>query len=402
MIQIAHLNNLILYTVSVYSFCGSLYTAQDALSFAHVINTLYSCLKVLWTSNPVAKLKYLSYLLDCAIIAMHIEQWFFWIHHSMALFIAWALYNAQLPIDTTIMYMFIIELSNVFLVPFSQTKSNKTVNTVISTALAWTYIPLRSLFLPYQTYNIIQEIMRYSTTGYVYTLVPIFLALQVLSWVFSWKIFCIVRKKIKNNTALTKLFLTSNCQMWPVVTYIGKVYVTTYMMMWILPSTIETAIFVCCDVLHILVSWLYNLYGTELLERLDIIGIHTKIVVNGVIAYSAAGRFWNVCNISNIALLGYIVYGMIKKDIHQQLDEHKWMYISGYTINFVLSSGAGIFMVDKSYLVKSIIAYMCAGFVWGVGIPERWLTGTVWTSPGWMHLLVIAGDWWWLLGSISR
>jgi hypothetical protein len=390
MINLRHFNNLIVFLTSVWSLSGSLQVAQDALSFVHVANTVYSSANVL-LSNGFERIRYLNYgksvsvsfyVLDSLIIVKHIDQWFFWIHHAMALWIAWALHNGAIPVDATISYMFVIELSNIFLTPFALTKKWKRVNAVASIFLAWSYIPLRSLVLPYQTWQLVKATLQVSTAGYKMSLIPIYLALQVLSWLFSWKVYGITRKRLRDAPDLRAVS-------WAIGTYVMKAYLTLYMAMW----GDVGRVFLGADVFSLMISWMFNISNSELLEKLDVVGIYTKIVANGAMAY---GSWTHPGNIANIGLLGWNVYALFAKK-YKALDEHKWSYTWTYCPHFLLSAYAGL-RLNWRYTLASMAAYICGALTWSWWIPERWLPGTSMPSPGWMHLFVMLGDWWWVRG----
>lgn len=406
MIQLNHFLQWSSLACGINGFTGSWLKTQYIVSFLHTLMIAYSGF-----ASPEYYLTYLSasvnyFIIDSLFILGDIQhQWYYWFHHGIAIFVGMC-GDAGYISPILIPYMHIIELSNVFLSAWDYTKRNRELigwHQMLTPMFAWTYIPLRSLVLPYFTYQMIAEAVRMAPWTIALPLVVAYVAIQAMSWWFSKKLYGIARYKLSGRSGnaiqsrVAQLFAQPDDRWWPVVSYIGKLYLDLWLVLAVLPhhpSSHWMKLVLWMDLVHIGISWTFNVYNFEpWIERWDALSIHTKIVVNGFYAFGMGGRPHHALNMFNIGLLGRAIdFLWSPRTQHIPISESKLTYSMSYGIHFLISSYAVMLYTPAPYGAISVASYAVGALLWIARIPERWWPHTVWSSLGWLHVCVIVGD----------
>lgn len=331
-------------------------------------------------------------------------------HHIVSILLGIAVDNNLFDINIVCDYVFFIELSNYFLSIWDLSKNNKNsmrhIYELTTPFFALTYIPLRTVFLSYTTYK-----MMLSTKDLHIFIWPLLLFILGISYWFSYKVWNIFKRKIlqyeEDND--TKLYinniiyksLKNKSILWPIGSYIIKLYINLYYLIFIIPYTHQHTYammyFMYVDVLHIIISIWYNiLEWVNWIECVDFMSINFKIFANGFIIYTInyninSNTTWDTfIYLHLIYLMSLGIYLCIHKKIPGDGLLNRYIGSVIYVISFSFTV-IPIFTFVKSNisLYYSFIMYILSLLIWTFKLPEKWYRHSiVFNSVGWMHVFV--------------
>lgn len=357
------------------------------------------------------------FIFDSMLCLFQPEYWIYLPHHMIAISLGLLTQTRDIPIKELIDYMFYIEFSNMFLCVWGMTRKYRHWNNFITPFLAFTYIPVRTFYLPVLTLKMIMSsrILHNDLTAKMLYISTAFTALQFMSWAYSYKLFRIfikrcdeMRRDYKDTCPITQfnhriaMILTIfDDRWWPVVTYIAKMYVSLYQATHYFPTLSPSIwkamwLFLVVDYLHIVASIMFYMYNyVWWSEKLDNTMIHAKITAGGTIAFAAKGKLASYPSVFNLLLLLYIIYRNANtcKSKHKTIYNNKQLYGLLYIVQFCLSSYPLILYYDKGYI--GVTLYILGGVLWALEFPEKQFkcrTTCLFNSLGWMHTLVIIAD----------
>lgn len=181
--EIEHLLNFFVVFITTKSIVGSTDLAQNLVSVFHNLYILYYGIGAdITTLDYLVSFSMAYFTVDSVIILANVKKyWYYWIHHAIAIYLGGVVKYGYIPYQIVAPYMYTLELSNLFLVPWILTRKRAVIY-----LLAATYIPIRTLALPYYSYRVSESIIADDARAIIARAFCAFI--QLFSWGFSIKI----------------------------------------------------------------------------------------------------------------------------------------------------------------------------------------------------------------------
>lgn len=297
------------------------------------------------------------------------EYYMFIVHHVLAAYIGLCGYFEYINPYLLSLYFITFEFSNIFLNVWSLSrKLRHDSSNVLFPLMLCTYVPTRMFVLPITTYPVFMDswMRGYYDLCFVYSL--------ILGMSLYYSI--ILLKIAYKNLPKYKL---DGVKFWSMFTYVFKLYISAYYMF-----VHNFYFFGIVDMIHIIISWLYNINDYDLeYQRLDIFLINTKIITSNITSAIVTGPNYYTLFI-NLLTFTYLISAYNTID----LNKYRNFYFLFYALNFFISVYNSVAKLDTMLFFWW---FVFGGLIWALKVPERFVN-TSFTSLPIMHVCIIIGD----------